>query len=95
MKSEDESDFDDVVSDEDADKALRARILYDDELFEREWELHGPDLGPPERLPRRAGPITLDNPWGHKRHLSEEEVAAKERFKKKGKKRNPLMRGRY
>lgn len=91
----DDDGFDDVVSDEEVDAAYRKRLLYDDELFEREWELNGPKCEPLHSPPFRSESIALDNPWRRRPHLAQEEEAAQERFKRKRKKRNPLMRGRY
>lgn len=87
--------FDDVVSDEELEAAVRRRVMVDDEFFEEQWRLHGPLPGPYERVPVRVPPASLDNPWNHKRDLDPEEAAARERHKAKKKKRNPLMRGRY
>lgn len=88
--------FDDVVSDEELDAAIRRRVMVDDEFFEEQWRLHGPLPDTQERVHVHVPPAALDNPWGHKRHLDPEEAAARERHRAaKRKKRNPLMRGRY
>lgn len=87
--------FDDVVSDEELAAAIRARVMVDDEFFEEQWRLHGPLPATRQRVPVRIEPVSLDNPWRHRPTYDVEEEAAKERFKHKKKKRNPLMRGRY
>lgn len=86
----DDDGFDDVVSDEELAAAVRRRVLVDDEFFEQQWELYGPAPPPRKSLPVRVVPASLDNPWGHKRHLEEKEAAPRQK-----KKYNPLLRGRY